>query len=183
MITFKSILSLKKLDASTLPVLDTVDRKCVTRQIGRDPRGMMAVAVRCFHNNPAVVLVSARIPDKDRELPFPTVLWLSCPLLKKAVATLESSGKIKAWEKYLGENEAVAAKLNEAHKYYIELQAAMGDPGEGIAGVKDHRYLKCLHAHLAHFLAAGSNPIGAMVLNKMELPEFCPHIATCRCKD
>ena len=39
------------------------DRELLTRELGRPPRGLLAVAYRCDHGVPAVVQTSPRLPD------------------------------------------------------------------------------------------------------------------------
>jgi len=121
-------------------------------------------------------------------LPFPTLYWLTCPFLVRAIDRLEATGWVKRLEGLLAEDPALAAALRRAHAEYIaerldllpeceraELEArgmleALRD--RGIGGIADPRRLKCLHLHAAHALAR-SNPIGDRVLELLPERE-CP---------
>ena len=68
------------------------DRSSVHRQLGREPRGMVAVAHRCACGEPDVVTTAPRLPDGE---PFPTVYYLTCPRAAGAIGTLEASGLMR----------------------------------------------------------------------------------------
>ena len=73
------------------PVTDT-DRELLTRELGRPPRGLLAVAYRCDHGVPAVVQTAPRLPDGT---PFPTMFYLCCSALNSAVSRMESVGVMR----------------------------------------------------------------------------------------
>ena len=68
---------------------DPVDVRAVTWQLGRAPRGLLAVAHRCPCGLPDVVETAPRLPDGT---PFPTLYYLTCPRAASAVGRLEASG-------------------------------------------------------------------------------------------
>jgi len=119
---------------------------------------------------------------------FPTLFWLSCPFLVTAVGRLESGGAVKRFEARLATDPDLAARYAAAHEAYRrerlsllsreerEFLSRVGAGGRletGIAGLGSPHRVKCLHAHLAHFLARGGNPIGEAVA--AELPALaCP---------
>ncbi|MGD9676037.1 MAG: DUF501 domain-containing protein, partial [Candidatus Bipolaricaulia bacterium] len=62
------------------------DLVVIARQIGRTPRGVDGVALRCRFGCPQVVVVHPVVDGT----PFPTLYWLTCPHLRQAVSALES---------------------------------------------------------------------------------------------
>lgn len=168
--------------------LSDEDRLLVERQLGRPVRGEVRAASRCPHGKVQVIATS---PILDDGTPFPTLFWLTCPLLQRAVSRLESGNFRDDLRRRLLEDEDFASALREAERSYRELREAWaGRLGtrekvrklfsgrEGIGGTVPGG-LKCLHAHLAHYLAVGSNPVGAAVsaelgdLQKRECPGDC----------
>ncbi len=140
----------------------------IARQIGRAPRGEYSVASRCPHGFPRVLRVSPRVDGT----PFPTLYWLSCPFLRRAVGRLESEGWIGRLEQRLADDPELRAAHNQAHDAYVaererRIAATASVDGVaaagGIGGIVDRAHLKCLHLHVAHALVR-ENPIGALVL-------------------
>src|ERR1700733_11725082 len=64
----------------------------VARQLGREPRGLLAVAHRCACGLPDVVATAPRLPDGP---PFPTLFYLTCPRAAAAVSSLEATGLMR----------------------------------------------------------------------------------------
>ncbi|MBK6888057.1 MAG: DUF501 domain-containing protein [Tetrasphaera sp.] len=155
--------------------LDPDDIALVTGQLGREPRGIAAVAHRCPCGAPDVVATLPRLPDGT---PFPTTFYLTCPRLAAAVSTLESDGVMREFHDRLGEDGGWAAAYERAHRAYLrsrsDLAAAAGLEAvpeiDGVsAGGMPHR-VKCLHALAAHALAAGPgvNPVGDETLARLD---------------
>ncbi len=67
--------------------LGTEDRITAERQLGRLVRGDARVAARCSYGVVEVIATPPLLPDGT---PFPTLYWLSCPLLQRNVSGLES---------------------------------------------------------------------------------------------
>jgi hypothetical protein len=167
-----------------------IDRNAVAAQIGRRPRGLLGVPVRCSYGYPQVIRVRPLIEGE----PFPTLFWLTCPYLVKEVDRLEAVGWIGRLEKRLAEDEALRAGMERAHRRYVEARSALLSEGErrtiesrglasgllekGIGGIADRRRLKCLHLHVAHALA-DENPVGAIVLGKLSAIECGPEEVIC----
>ena len=118
--------------------------------------------------------------------PFPTLYWLTHPLLKIWVSKLEVTGWGVELEKRLEQDTTALARMKRAHLTYgrtrmelltpkdqMEIQArqwnAALEEARGVAGIRNHAAVKCLHAHLAHYLSsdAGSqdNIVGAWVVD------------------
>jgi hypothetical protein len=147
------------------------DRNAVAAQLGRAPRAMRAVAHRCPCGNPDVVETSPRLPDGT---PFPTLYYLTCPRAAAAIGTLESSGMMREMTDRLRTDDELAAAYRTAHESYVARRAELGRVAEidGVSAGGMPTRVKCLHALIAHALAAGSgvNPLGDEAL--AALPEW-----------
>lgn len=137
------------------------DAAVIAAQLGRTPRGMIEVAWRCPCGRPGVVTTAPRLPDGT---PFPTTYYLTCPAANAACSTLEANGVMADMTRRLAEDPEQAAAYARAHEAYLADRAAVGDVPE-IAGVSAGGMptrIKCLHALVAHALAAGPgvNPFG-----------------------
>ena len=137
------------------------DRAVVAAQLGRAPRAMRAVAHRCPCGLPDVVETSPRLPDGT---PFPTLYYLTCPRASAAVGRLEAAGVMRTMADRLRSDPALADGYRAAHEAYLARRAELGDVPEiaGISAGGMPTRVKCLHALLAHTLAAGPgvNPLG-----------------------
>jgi hypothetical protein len=141
--------------------VDPRDHEAVEQQLGRPPRGMVAVAHRCPCGLPDVVRTAPRLPDGT---PFPTHYYLTCPRAASLVGTLEARGLMRDMTARLAAAPDLAARHAAAHRTYLADRAALGSveeiEGVSAGGMPDR--VKCLHALLAHALAAGPgvNPLG-----------------------
>lgn len=153
------------------------DRAVVAAQLGRKQASVPDVAVRCALGLPVVLRTA---PVAEDGSPFPTRYWLSCPLAHRRVARIEASGEIVRVEAMLEQDEAIREELARAHARYAADRArdvpadAVRIPGGGVAGIATGPLagVKCLHAHLAHHLVDGHNPVGAHVEARV-LPLDC----------
>lgn len=166
--------------------IDTVDMKILKWQLGRAPRGAKAILQRCSQGRPQVILNSPLLPSGT---PFPTIYWLTCPLLNKKVAILENQGWIRRFQEQISKDNCFRKAVLEAQINYRETRKKMAaDISElplfaqetlnqtGIGGVGDLSKIKCLHAHYAHHLVSGANPIGGRIdelLGKFICEEEC----------
>jgi uncharacterized protein len=154
-------------------VIDTVitdrDAAVIAAQLGRPPRGVLAVAHRCPCGLPDVAETAPRLADGS---PFPTLYYLTCPRANAAVSTLEASGLMREMTARLGD-DAVRGRYEAAHLDYLirrdEAARSAGleplPPGTQSAGGMPER-VKCLHALVAHELATGDvNPFGREALD------------------
>ncbi|HLH84488.1 MAG TPA: DUF501 domain-containing protein [Trebonia sp.] len=144
------------------------DAEAVAAQLGRAPRGLLAVAHRCPCGLPDVVQTAPRLPDGS---PFPTLYYLTCPRAAAAVSGLEAAGMMREMTARLAD-EPTRAAYERAHRDYLARRdaAAAGagvqplPPGTQSAGGMPGR-VKCLHALVAHELAApGANVFGREAL-------------------
>lgn len=167
----------------TTPASDA-ERTIVEKQLGRFPRGMVAVGARCVCGRPLAVITRPCLEDGT---PFPTTCYLTSPEAVKAVSRVEADGIMREYNELLQSDEDLKKQYERAHKYYLEfrheLAVSLGDSEEHIsqmsAGGMPVR-VKCLHALLAQTLVMGKgvNPIGDMVLERIK-DEFDPKV--CRC--
>jgi hypothetical protein len=130
---------------------------------------MRAVAHRCPCGHPDVIETSPRLSDGT---PFPTLYYLTCPRATAAVGRLEASGLMRDMAARLDSDEALAATYRAAHEAYLQRREQTAHVAE-IAGVSAGgmpNRVKCLHALVAHALAAGPgvNPLGDEALAMME---------------
>ena len=154
------------------PVIDQRDAAAVAAQLGREPRGLRAVAHRCPCGKPDVVETAPRLPDGA---PFPTLFYLTCPKAASAIGTLEASGRMREMTERLVSDPALAEAYQAAHDDYLERRDAAAraqglEPlpvGTQSSGGMPSR-VKCLHALVAHELAVpGANPFGAEALSEL----------------
>jgi len=151
-------------ESSTGP--SAADAAAVALQLGRAPRGLLAVAHRCPCGMPDVVETAPRLPDGT---PFPTLYYLTCPRAVAAVSRLEAGGLMREMTQRIAAEPSLRQACDAAHRDYLarrdEAARRSGveplPPGTPSAGGMPDR-VKCLHALVAHELAApGANPLGA----------------------
>jgi len=142
------------------------DLAAVRSQLGREPTTPFTVVARCADGHPLVI---RNDPMDARGLPFPTLFWLTCPEAVRAVSRLESEGAIGELNARAERDEPFADALTRAHEAYAR-ERARGFPGADIhGGVGGTRTgVKCLHAHYAHHLAGGEDPVGAWTAERVE---------------
>ncbi|MGO1943014.1 MAG: DUF501 domain-containing protein [Ancrocorticia sp.] len=151
------------------------DREEIAEQLGREPRGLVAIGARCACGRPAVTVTSPRLPDGS---PFPTLFYLSLPYLVYQISRLEADGKMAEYNEALTSDPELAAAHAAAHESYVARRSLLGDVPE-IAGVSAGGMptrVKCLHALAGYSLAAGRGvcPIGDMALDAIGWdPDVC----------
>jgi hypothetical protein len=141
------------------------DADVVALQLGRQPRGLLGTAHRCRCGLPDVVETAPRLPDGS---PFPTLYYLTCPRAAAAVSRLEASGLMRTMTGRIAADPALRQACLAADRDYRArrdeaARAAGVEPlpaGTPTAGGMPDR-VKCLHALVAHALAApGASPLG-----------------------
>ena len=142
------------------------DLAIVEAQLGREPRGVAAVAWRCACGKPGVVKTMPRLPNGT---PFPTTYYLTNPQLVSAVSTLEASGLMTQMSERIASDEDLASRYLAAHEAYLRDREELGhvDEIDGISAGGMPTRVKCLHVLVGHALAAGRgvNPIGDEALD------------------
>jgi hypothetical protein len=142
------------------------DDAIVAELLGRAPGGAFTVAVRRPDGRPMVIANEPLLRDGT---PMPTRYWLVDPDLRARVGGLEAAGGVRA-----AEARVDPAELADCHRRYAEERDALitpewtgPRPSGGVGGTR--RGVKCLHAHLAWWLAGGRDPVGAWVAQELEL--------------
>lgn len=120
---------------------------------------MLEISYRCPNGEPGVVKTVPILPDGT---PFPTLYYLTHPVLAAAVSRLESAGLMLEMTERLHHDPDLAARYRRAHESYLAERDAIGSLGTRVSagGMPDR--VKCLHALAAHSLAKGPgvNPFG-----------------------
>jgi len=141
------------------------DLAVIAAQLGRRPRGVLAIAHRCPCGLADVVETAPRLPDGT---PFPTLFYLTCPRAAAAMSRLEAVGVMRQMSARLHSDTGLRARYRAAHEDYLSRRAEAAaqagaeplPPGTQSAGGMPDR-VKCLHALAAHALAVpGVNPLG-----------------------
>jgi hypothetical protein len=117
---------------------------------------------------PDVVETAPRLDDGT---PFPTLYYLTCRRAANAVGRLEAEGAMAAMTERLRYEPELAASHAGAHRDYLTRREAI-EPVAEISGVSAGGMpdrVKCLHALVAHSLAAGPgvNPFGDEALEHL----------------
>lgn len=162
-------------------MLSLADSSLIAEQLGHTPRTAVSVAARCPFGHPSVVSCYPLWRDGQRWTPFPTLYWLTCPSLRRQVSHLERRGAIAAIQAEVASDEALRASLSKDHEDYIAQRWALLSPTDrsavaehglldafknrGIGGTSSRSAIKCLHAHLAHYLAS-DNAIGRLLVDR-----------------
>jgi hypothetical protein len=138
----------------------------------------VAVVLRCNDGQPAVV----KMPLMRDGKPFPTLYWLTDPTLTPKITALEYDGGVSRAELFLRDNDEARAIFPDQHARYIRARWATATDQEhelaiakgydkkllkaGIGGVANFLSVKCLHLHVAHFLATQDNVVGKWALEQ-----------------
>jgi hypothetical protein len=155
------------------------DLRTLEDQLGRVPRGVVAIAARCVCGRPTVVRTAPRLPDGT---PFPTTFYLTHPRAVAAVSTLEATGTMREMNERLAVDEGLAAGHLRAHEDYLRRRAELGEVVEidGISAGGMPSRVKCLHVLVGHALAVGPgvSPLGDEAL-ALIAESWCPEVCTC----
>ncbi len=120
--------------------------------------------MRCPCGLPAVI---ETFPLVDGE-PFPTLYWLTCVRASRAVGGLEAAGTMRELSDRLASDAEFREAFDAATAEYISRRDAHHrlEGAGGVGGGPSDR-VKCLHAHLAHHLVCGCNPVGEWVMGQI----------------
>jgi hypothetical protein len=135
----------------------------VARLLGRVPDGHFIVVVRRPSGKPVVI---ANDPMLRNGTPMPTRYWLVDPEIRAQVGRLEAAGGVREAERSVD-----PVQTAEAHRRYADERDALipaewtgPRPSGGVGGTRAG--VKCLHAHVAWWLAGGEDPVGAWAAEK-----------------
>lgn len=126
-------------------------------------------------------------PTLEDGTPFPSIYWLSCPVMVEAIHSLESAGEHRSWARRAEADPCLSAELLAADAAYRAARRAEGggvDPceGTGVAGQADPLAVKCLHARVAAALAGTGDPVGEGVLLRLAASGAEPVCDPSRCE-
>jgi uncharacterized protein len=164
------------------PVVTEADRSIVARQLGREPRTLRRVAVRCPFGLPAVTEQSPYGADGE---PFPTTYYVTCRHLVAAISRLEAAGGVERWSDAVRADPELVASLAGADDEQRRVRGKLAgrargaDGGAsldyGVGGSRRSGSIKCLHAHVAFALARPGYELGERILAEVEprWPERC----------
>jgi uncharacterized protein len=144
------------------------DQHVVESLVGRPLGGRFAVVVRRHDGGPVVIENEPHLRDGT---PMPTLYWLVDADLHDAVSRLESQGGVHRFEELVD-----AGDLVRAHEEYAQRRTAatvrteLAQPRGGVGGTRVG--VKCLHAHLANYLAGFYDPVGDLVARTVEVGTY-----------
>ncbi|ABV33322.1 protein of unknown function DUF501 [Pseudothermotoga lettingae TMO] len=159
------------------------DLLVIEKQIGRFPRNVRRVMKRCTYGFPVVIETFPVVEGK----PFPTLYWLTCPFLVREISRLEEKGWIREFEKLImtdlifreryiqSHSEIKKRRMNFTKDEFVKTK--LSEVGTG--GIRDLTKVKCLHLHVADYLAGVKNPVGERVLKMIKNYtcnlQYCAH--------
>jgi exopolyphosphatase/guanosine-5'-triphosphate,3'-diphosphate pyrophosphatase len=149
------------------------DRDDVTRLLGRAPAGAFSVVLRRPDGSPAVI---ENAPLLDDGRPMPTRYWLVDAAVREAVSRLEAAGGVRRARAAVPLTEVAAAhaRYAAARDHALPPGHSGPRPSGGVGGTRQG--VKCLHAHLAWYLAGGDDPVGAWTAEELDVSrdDFVP---------
>ncbi|MFW6121285.1 MAG: DUF501 domain-containing protein [Petrotogales bacterium] len=156
------------------------EKEIIELQLKRKIDNGFSIIKKCNWGYPQVIKSSLLKNNK----PFPTVFWLTCPLLCKNVSRMEEKGMIKYFEEKLNRDGKMKKKFLEAHNSTQKLRnksLPVDTPSwvkedmsvKGIGGTKKLLTIKCLHLQLANYLGGIENPVGKLLWESIAIKN-CP---------
>jgi hypothetical protein len=149
-------------------------RTHVTQLLGREPRGLEAIAVVADNGSPMVIRVASLVDDT----PFPTLFWLIDPDLSYRIDRAEAGGLIKRLQRRIDGDTQLQRQMHEDHRAHIALRDSyisnavqkrmeilgFGDVlcHKGIGGIADFTRIRCLHTWYAAHLVV-PNTVGELL--------------------
>jgi hypothetical protein len=133
------------------------DVAVLTARLGREPQAEFDVMVRDAHGAPVVI---RNAPFTRDGTPMPTRYWLVDPELNLQVSRLEAAGGVRDAQSAVDPDALRAAHAAYAAERDAQIPPdhAGPRPSGGVGGTRTG--VKCLHAHYAHLLAGGDDPVG-----------------------
>jgi uncharacterized protein len=149
-------------------------RARVAALLGREPRGLEAIAVAAPDGSPMVIRVASLVDDT----PFPTLFWLVDAQLSYRIDQLEAGGLIGQFQRRIDNDPGLQQAMQEDHRAHIQLRDHYLSPvlrqriqtlgfagvlaGKGIGGIADSSRIRCLHTWYAAHLVV-PNTVGRML--------------------
>lgn len=136
--------------------------------IGKSPQGEFTIVVRAKNGSPVVIENSPFFYDGT---PMPTRYWLVDPDLVTKISRLESHGGVKQVQ-----DEIDFQTIQSIHtRHENQRNLLIGDnyegpkPTGGVGGTR--KGVKCLHTHVANYLATGDDVVGKWALDRIDANE------------
>jgi len=149
-------------------------RARVATLLGREPRGLEAIAVVAPDGSPMVIRVASLVDDT----PFPTLFWLVDPQLSYRIDQVEAGGLIKRLQQRIDSDTELQVGMRDDHRAHIQLRDSYITPAQrqrlqdlnfgevladkGIGGIADFSRIRCLHTWYAAHLVV-PNTVGALL--------------------
>ena len=163
------------MDSSRISASPThTERARVAELLGREPRGLRAVAVTDEQGDPLVIRVASVVDGK----PFPTLYWLVGEAICLRIDRLEAAGCIAALQEKVDASESLQQAMRADHARHrlerdgflsSEERAHLAAQGmlsaldaRGIGGIAEPSRIRCLHTWYAAHLVT-PNTIGGLV--------------------
>ncbi|MGH1462562.1 MAG: DUF501 domain-containing protein [Neptuniibacter sp.] len=140
----------------------------IRQQLGREPVGMVSIAVQNKQGVPLVLQMELLVDNK----PFPTLYWLSSKELYQAIAEIETAGMVKDLEAELQHDKELLEQHLADQQRYVDLRWTSATEQQkqrieelgflplysqyGIGGISQWDKIRCLHMQYAYHLAEGS---------------------------
>jgi hypothetical protein len=144
------------------------DLAVIEALVGRPLAGRCAVVVRRRDGSPVVIENEPHLRDGT---PMPTLYWLIDTELNEAVSRIEGASGVHRFEGLVEPED-----LERAHDDYRrrrDMATLRHDAIQASGGVGGTRVgVKCLHAHLANYLAGHDDPVGRLVADAVALPDL-----------
>ena len=162
--------------------IDEKDYQKSVALLGREPRTPFIVKTKCANGSPQTLEADPVFFEDNLWKPFPSFIWLVCPRLKALAADLEQHGLVRFYSQKLDTDADFREEFLKGQREIADYRLKMAEDlfdgplpehivdilkNTTVAGSRDFRGVKCLHAHLAHYLAFGNNPIGEDVFKKI----------------
>lgn len=160
-----------------------IQQEMILKQLGREPHGMVGIAVQNEQGIPLVLQMELLANDK----PFPTLYWLSSKDVYQAIAEIETAGAVKELEQELENNPELLERHLADQQRYVDLRWASASDQQkqrieelgflplyskyGIGGISQWDKIRCLHMHYAYHLAQGT-ALGELLDQRYSLNEI-----------
>ncbi len=133
------------------------DKAVIAGELGRTPRDLTGVAVRCPFGYPAV---TESAPVFAEGTPNPTLLYVTCPALDTVISRVEGAGGVRDLRVSCEQDQGLRALLDEVTVLYRARRSELHREsrnksrqdarlGAGIGGPENPQQASCLHAYAA----------------------------------
>jgi len=136
--------------------------------IGKNPQGEFMISVRSKNGAPLVIENAPFFYDGT---PMPTRYWLVDPELVSRISKLESVGGVKRVQDEIDlDSIQVIHDCHEKQRNQLIAQNYEGPkPAGGVGGTR--KGVKCLHTHVANYLATGQDEVGKWTMERINEDE------------